>query len=421
MTEWTSIEGPNSTWNSATVPFVSTSDTLINVSEYGNMGDALTAIGSDNRTLYITNDQTISSTTTLSLNVSTEVPLGGKFHKVGSGKLVINGPFSAGLYQVFSGFAAGDVTFDPSKTPLIRSIWDGNTGIMKFTNMDTYEPTIKADRLVISDGTYTTKNYADVAVVGARTTMNHHAFEDWVTIDSSTDNNLGYSSFDAKPTLEGTAANNHLAAFQARPIYTGSGGISQYMEGFSTDFTHSGAGTIDIIYHFRAATLDGGGPANTQYGLFIPPLSGATTNYGIYVSHSAANYIHTLSFDVLKTNVTSAGINFGVDTAGKTIIIGYGTAGTTNYGSTKIYDGKTGVAVTVDGSGTTFNKAVAFSSTALLKSYTFATLPSGLEGMVAFCSDGRKVGEGAGVGTGVPVYYSESAWKVFSTDATVTT
>lgn len=55
-----------------------------------------------------------------------------------------------------------------------------------------------------------------------------------------------------------------------------------------------------------------------------------------------------------------------------------------------------------------------------LKSYAVAALPTGVSNSsVAFASNGRKVGEGAGAGTGVPVYYSNSQWRVFSTDAQV--
>lgn len=53
--------------------------------------------------------------------------------------------------------------------------------------------------------------------------------------------------------------------------------------------------------------------------------------------------------------------------------------------------------------------------------YTVAGLPAtGLyAGKLAYASNGRKVGEGPGAGTGVVVYYSGAAWRVFSTDAAV--
>ena len=48
------------------------------------------------------------------------------------------------------------------------------------------------------------------------------------------------------------------------------------------------------------------------------------------------------------------------------------------------------------------------------------TLPNGPPaGSFAYATNGRKVGESAGNGTGVPVYYSNGAWRVYSTDAPV--
>lgn len=58
-----------------------------------------------------------------------------------------------------------------------------------------------------------------------------------------------------------------------------------------------------------------------------------------------------------------------------------------------------------------------------LPRYTFANLPSGAnakEGMVAYCTNGRKNGEGGGSGTGVPVYYADGSWRTYGADAAVT-
>jgi hypothetical protein len=56
---------------------------------------------------------------------------------------------------------------------------------------------------------------------------------------------------------------------------------------------------------------------------------------------------------------------------------------------------------------------------AILVSYVNTALPSGINGLLAYCTNGRKVGEGVGAGTGVPVYYSNGVWRVFSTDSAV--
>ena len=51
--------------------------------------------------------------------------------------------------------------------------------------------------------------------------------------------------------------------------------------------------------------------------------------------------------------------------------------------------------------------------------FTVALLPASEEGHTAYATNGRKVAEGAGLGTGVYVYYSLGAWRVFSTDQPV--
>lgn len=41
------------------------------------------------------------------------------------------------------------------------------------------------------------------------------------------------------------------------------------------------------------------------------------------------------------------------------------------------------------------------------------------EGSIAFATNGRKQGEGAGAGSGVPVYYSNGFWRRYSDDTQV--
>lgn len=51
--------------------------------------------------------------------------------------------------------------------------------------------------------------------------------------------------------------------------------------------------------------------------------------------------------------------------------------------------------------------------------FTVASLPTGTEGDESYATNGRKVGEGVGAGTGVPIYFSTGQWRVYSTDAQV--
>ncbi len=70
--------------------------------------------------------------------------------------------------------------------------------------------------------------------------------------------------------------------------------------------------------------------------------------------------------------------------------------------------------------GLTSTISISGISTNYLGSFLVSTLPvSPIEGNTAFATNGRKVSEGAGFGTGVPVYFSHAAWRVYSTDAPV--
>lgn len=51
--------------------------------------------------------------------------------------------------------------------------------------------------------------------------------------------------------------------------------------------------------------------------------------------------------------------------------------------------------------------------------YAVASLPLGFDGAVAVTTNGRKIGEAAGAGTGVPVYFSSGKWRRFSDDSVV--
>lgn len=54
-----------------------------------------------------------------------------------------------------------------------------------------------------------------------------------------------------------------------------------------------------------------------------------------------------------------------------------------------------------------------------LGSYTVGTVPAGAVGAIIYASNGRKVGEGAGAGTGVVAAYSNGAWRRLSDDTPI--
>lgn len=72
---------------------------------------------------------------------------------------------------------------------------------------------------------------------------------------------------------------------------------------------------------------------------------------------------------------------------------------------------------TADASITT--GSIAASGVVSAGQFAVAGLPVGVEGQTAYATNGRKLGETGGAGTGVPVYFSNGNWRVYSTDAPV--
>lgn len=65
-----------------------------------------------------------------------------------------------------------------------------------------------------------------------------------------------------------------------------------------------------------------------------------------------------------------------------------------------------------------FDEIYTQSGTIRLPRFTVANLPTALGGEIAFATDGRKNGEGAGSGTGVLVFHDGTAWRACDTGAT---
>jgi hypothetical protein len=266
--------------------------------------------------------------------------------------------------------------------------------------------------------------YAAVAVNITRTTIDRHAFEDWSQLNT-TDTNVGYCSFDAKAYLNNSLTQNHFVGYQSRLTYGGSGNLTNYFHGYNVALRHEGAGTIGNVTGLHITDISGAGPVTQNRGIYIDQIQRGATNHAIY---SEAGNVHILGGPtgrVFTGVVQATALNFGVDTVSKAIAIGYGTEGISNFGAIKIYDGKTGVVATFDTTGLSvignFVASGAVIAGTVLKTsgYTVAGLPVGTEGQITYATNGRKVGQGATAGTGVPVYYSTGGWRVFGTDAVV--
>lgn len=205
------------------------------------------------------------------------------------------------------------------------------------------------------------------------TTMDRHFVDDWSTLNIGSGAALGYCSFDAKPTLNSSVAQQHFVSYQARQIVTGSGNITGYLDGYNFRPVLTGSGTIATVHGFRtiAPTVGGSQVITAMFGFRAEDTSLlALSSYGFYADHpnnlfnalQVANRL-TVSDDALfgkaVSNFTTdgvyldaAGSNFSATTAGVIAVNRNGTDGT----AVGFY--KVGVnvgTISVTGAATTYN------------------------------------------------------------------
>jgi hypothetical protein len=97
----------------------------VDVRNYVSINVAITAIGASVTTLLIPNAQITAGNVTIPSTLTLKILNGGSIVHTHPDILTINGPFEAGLYQVFSGFSAGDVTFGANSIKEAYPQWWG--------------------------------------------------------------------------------------------------------------------------------------------------------------------------------------------------------------------------------------------------------------------------------------------------------
>jgi hypothetical protein len=101
--------------NGSGVPSISTRTAYVmENSGYATLNAAVAGIGSTPAELVIGQNYTLTASLTIPSTMKLTILQGGGITKASTYTLTINGPFSAPVSQVFSGFGAGDVTFNPA-------------------------------------------------------------------------------------------------------------------------------------------------------------------------------------------------------------------------------------------------------------------------------------------------------------------
>ena len=93
------------------------------VDQYASLAAAIASIGSEVTTLSVSSSQTITANVTFPSTMTLRFHPGGVFVQDDAWTVTINGPLEAGLTQIFSGFAKGEVTFGRGAVQFVRPEW----------------------------------------------------------------------------------------------------------------------------------------------------------------------------------------------------------------------------------------------------------------------------------------------------------
>ncbi len=117
-------------WNSVADGLENKIPSTITLGEFAVIGDysdnlstALDTIGATQKLLIINKAITLSASVIIPATLSLWIVKGGSIVKASTYTLTINGPFEAGIYQVFSGFSSGNVTFGVGSVAEVRPEW----------------------------------------------------------------------------------------------------------------------------------------------------------------------------------------------------------------------------------------------------------------------------------------------------------
>lgn len=190
----------------------------------------------------------------------------------------------------------------------------------------------------------------------------------------------------------------------------------------STSFTLGWTGTLAVARGGTGASTASGARTNLGLGTAAVKNTG-TSGDAVPVLNGAAT---TWAGSLFSPSGQFSGAHSSVPTGSGVEIIGGASGTIAAFNRT----GGAYIALALDASvlnfrpsGTTALSVAATAITAsqpfILKSYTVAALPASADAALAYASDGRKTGEGAGAGTGVPVYRDGGTWYRFADDTAV--
>jgi len=190
---------------------------------YASINTAVAAAGTNKETLVVESSDTLAANLAIPSTLTLKIPQGGMIVKASTYTLTINGPFEAGLYQVFSGFDPGDVTFGAGATAGLRPEWWGAKADNLYAsaaanvtafNIAAYSEGSNVVTLLLSSGVYIVTSTPGTVAIEA------HCSIKGVSATASRIFNIGTgSAMTLSRTADGTYGSGRFLTYQDFSVY----------------------------------------------------------------------------------------------------------------------------------------------------------------------------------------------------------
>ena len=261
-----------------------TASMLTNYPRYSSLTSGQLVLANGTRNVYSSSKFNFSDATYPTMSI------------IGSDPLIYIGPSTTLLNNPAFGHSAGAVIYGGATYKGVQLV-DQISGGIQMARFYNSAGTIynNLNGLVISNTLSSPSNYQGSYTI-QRTVpysagLNYHGFTDQTVFNSAS---TAFNSFGSFATIgNDRSTQNHYAAFQS-VWYKDSSNTVLDVYDFVSAVSEMREGTIDTLFRFKVFELTkSGGTINVQYGIHIPDLNTATTNYGAYIENNVGIGIAT--------------------------------------------------------------------------------------------------------------------------------
>ena len=256
------------------VRYVDTATMLTNYPTFSSFTSGRLALVNGSKTLYSSSKFNFSDALYPTMSI------------IGSDPLIYTGPSTTLTNNAAFGSGAGAAIYGGATYKSVQLV-DQQSGGIQMARFYNSAGTIynNLNGLVISNTLSSPSNYqgsfAVQRTVPYANNLNYHGFTDQTIFNAQSSSMNSFGSFVTVGNDRFTQG--HYTPFQAVWYKDSSNTINDIYD-FVSAVSEMREGTIDSLFRFKVFELTKtGGTINVQYGIHIPALTSATTNYGAYI------------------------------------------------------------------------------------------------------------------------------------------